>query len=122
MVHRGIELIISAVDPRLYKPALILTARGLDNNPALKNNRVTEIKNNDEWIPVSDRKIRVGIIGYGGCKFGAQFGFQNHCNVEVIAVALNLTVPGIVAEPGEFELMTGTSTYIRLNDYFELVY
>src|SRR5262245_32544664 len=38
------------------------------------------------WQPVSDRKIRVGIAGYGLCKFGAAFGFQNHPNVEVVAV------------------------------------
>ncbi len=39
------------------------------------------------WTPTSDRKIRVGIVGYGVCKFGAQFGFQDHPNVEVIAVS-----------------------------------
>src|SRR5262245_46233285 len=39
-----------------------------------------------DWKPVSDRKIRVGIAGYGVCKFGAEFGFQNHPNVEVLAV------------------------------------
>jgi len=38
------------------------------------------------WQPVSDRKIRVGIAGYGVCKFGAEFGFQHHPNVEVAAV------------------------------------
>ena len=38
------------------------------------------------WEPVSERKVRVGIAGYGLCKFGAQFGFQNHPNVEVTAV------------------------------------
>lgn len=38
------------------------------------------------WQPFSDRKIRVGIAGYGICKFGAQFGFQDHPNVEVAAV------------------------------------
>ncbi len=38
------------------------------------------------WQPVSDRKIKVGIAGYGVCKFGAAFGFQNHPNVEVAAV------------------------------------
>ena len=38
------------------------------------------------WQPFSDRKIRVGIAGYGFCSFGAQFGFQNHPNVEVVAV------------------------------------
>jgi len=39
------------------------------------------------WKPVSDRKIRVGIVGYGFCKFGAAFGFQDHPNVEVVAVS-----------------------------------
>ena len=39
------------------------------------------------WQPVSDRKIRVGIVGYGVCKFGAEFGFQNHPNVEIVAVS-----------------------------------
>ncbi|MDA0766292.1 MAG: Gfo/Idh/MocA family oxidoreductase [Verrucomicrobia bacterium] len=40
-----------------------------------------------EWQPFSDRKIRVGIAGCGLCSFGAQFGFQNHPNVEVVAVS-----------------------------------
>ena len=39
------------------------------------------------WTPISDRKIRVGIVGYGFCKFGAAFGFQDHSNVEVVAVS-----------------------------------
>ena len=39
------------------------------------------------WKPVSDRKIRVGIVGYGVCRFGAQFGFQDHPNVTVAAVS-----------------------------------
>ncbi len=39
------------------------------------------------WQPVSDRKVRVGIVGYGVCKFGAAFGFQDHPNVEVVAVS-----------------------------------
>lgn len=39
------------------------------------------------WKPVSDRKIRVGLVGYGVCKFAAAFGFQNHPNVEVVAVS-----------------------------------
>jgi len=40
-----------------------------------------------QWKPVSDRKIRMGIVGYGTCKFGAQFSLQNHPNVEVVAVS-----------------------------------
>ena len=39
------------------------------------------------WKPVSDRKIRVGIVGHGRCQFGAAFGFQDHPNVEVAAVS-----------------------------------
>jgi len=38
------------------------------------------------WQPLSDRKLRVGIAGYGVCQFGAAFGFQDHPNVEVVAV------------------------------------
>lgn len=37
------------------------------------------------WEPVSDRKVRVGIAGYGLCKFGASFFYQNHPNVDVVA-------------------------------------
>ena len=37
------------------------------------------------WKPVSDRKIKVGIAGYGLCKFGATWFYQNHPNVEVVA-------------------------------------
>ena len=39
------------------------------------------------WKPVSDREIRVGIVGYGVCRFGAAFSFQDHPNVEVAAVS-----------------------------------
>ncbi len=39
------------------------------------------------WTSISDRKIRVGLVGYGVCKFAAAFGFQNHPNVEVVAVS-----------------------------------
>ena len=39
------------------------------------------------WHPVSDRKIRVGLVGHGVCKFGAAFGFQDHPNVQVVAVS-----------------------------------
>jgi predicted dehydrogenase len=39
------------------------------------------------WRPISGRKIRMGIVGYGVCKFGADFGFQDHPNVEIVAVS-----------------------------------
>ncbi len=44
-------------------------------------------KNQQKWKPVSDRKIRFGIVGYGVCRFGAAFGFQNHPNVRIVAVS-----------------------------------
>ncbi len=39
------------------------------------------------WLPLSDRRIHVGIVGYGVCQFGAAFGFQDHPNVTVAAVS-----------------------------------
>ena len=46
-----------------------------------------EQQNRKKWEPVSDRKVRVGIVGYGVCRFGAAFGFQDHPNVEIVAVS-----------------------------------
>ncbi|UCD52791.1 MAG: Gfo/Idh/MocA family oxidoreductase [Phycisphaerales bacterium] len=39
------------------------------------------------WEPVSERKVRMGIVGYGVCRFGAAFGFQDHPNVDIVAVS-----------------------------------
>jgi len=39
------------------------------------------------WKPISDRKIRVGLVGNGVCKFASAFSFQDHPNVEVVAVS-----------------------------------
>ncbi len=47
----------------------------------------TDPKASKGWKPVSDRKIRVGIVGYGVCRFGAAFSFQDHPNVDVVAVS-----------------------------------
>lgn len=41
--------------------------------------------NSGKWESKSDRKIRVGIAGYGLCQFGAHFFYQSHPNVEVAA-------------------------------------
>ena len=54
--------------------------QGFDDKPA-------EPKPATEWTLVSDRKIRVGIVGYGACRFGAAFSFQDHPNVTVTAVS-----------------------------------
>lgn len=55
------------------------TIQGFEQGAEEKSTRI--------WQPVSDRKVKVGIVGYGYCKFGASFGFQNHPNVEVVAVS-----------------------------------
>jgi predicted dehydrogenase len=46
-----------------------------------------DAKTSEGWQPVSDRKIKVGLIGYGVCKFASAFGFQDHPNVEITAVS-----------------------------------
>lgn len=53
---------------------------GLENVPEKTNASIP-------WVSVSDRKIRVGLVGYGASKFSAAFGYQNHPNVEVVAVS-----------------------------------
>lgn len=62
------------------------TPRDADGNviPGFeKGQRVTTAA--DDWKSVSDRRVKVGIAGYGLCKFGATFFYQNHPNVEVVA-------------------------------------
>ncbi|MDO4587808.1 MAG: Gfo/Idh/MocA family oxidoreductase [Planctomycetia bacterium] len=47
----------------------------------------SEKENNSVWEPFSDKKVKVGLVGYGFCKFAAQWEFQNHPNVEIVAVS-----------------------------------
>jgi predicted dehydrogenase len=61
-------------------PAKPLAIQGFEETP-------TDPNSAQDWKPVSDRKIRVGIVGYGVCRFGAAFSFQEHPNVEVVAVS-----------------------------------
>lgn len=49
--------------------------------------KTAEKKATKIWTPVSDKKVKVGLIGYGVCKFAAAFEFQNHPNVEIVAVS-----------------------------------
>ncbi len=57
------------------------------DRPSGGSNAAPGSDNSGGWVPFSDRRIRVGIVGYGVCRFGAEFGFQNHPNVEVTAVS-----------------------------------
>jgi len=47
----------------------------------------TDYDRTQAWKPYSDRKVRVGIVGHGVCKFGLAFDLQNHPNVELVAVS-----------------------------------
>jgi predicted dehydrogenase len=47
----------------------------------------TDVDATQVWEPYTDRKVRVGIVGHGVCKFGLQFSLQHHPNVELIAVS-----------------------------------
>lgn len=47
----------------------------------------TDYDKEQVWKPFSDRKVRVGIVGNGVCKFGLQFSLQHHPNVELVAVS-----------------------------------
>ncbi len=69
--------------------ALGLGASGLTQEKPIPGfeERPLEPQDAAGWRPVSDRKIRVGIVGYGTCRFGAAFSFQDHPNVEVVAVS-----------------------------------
>lgn len=65
---------------------IIHRAHGADVIPGFDQTK-TDYDRTKEWKPFSDRKIRVGLVGYGLCKFSAAFEFQNHPNVEVVAVS-----------------------------------
>ncbi len=64
------------------------TAAGAQERPIQGFEKApTDPKASKGWQPVSDRRLRVGIVGYGVCQFGAAFSFQDHPNVEVVAVS-----------------------------------
>jgi len=60
--------------------------RDADGNIIPGFEKIKEDPNSSKgWQPVSDRKVKVGIAGYGLCRFGGAFFYQNHPNVEVVA-------------------------------------
>jgi predicted dehydrogenase len=66
---------------------LAATGRGDDTQQIPGFEQQKREDDGSTWQPVSDRKIRMGIVGYGVCRFGAAFSLQNHPNVEVVAVS-----------------------------------
>ena len=61
-------------------------AQALKDIPGFDEIR-TEIDPDLPWKPISERKIKMGLVGYGVCRFATQFGLQNHPNVEIVAVS-----------------------------------
>ena len=60
--------------------------RDADGNIIPGFEKIKEDPNSSKgWQPVSDRKVKVGIAGFGLCRFGGAFFYQNHPNVEVVA-------------------------------------
>ena len=62
------------------------SAQELKDIPGFDETR-TEIDPDLPWKPISERKIKMGLVGYGVCKFSTSFGLQNHPNVDVVAVS-----------------------------------
>lgn len=67
-------------------PALTNRAHSAEVIPGFDQTR-TDFDRTKTWKPFSDRKVRVGLVGYGVCRFSAAFEFQHHPNVEVVAVS-----------------------------------
>ena len=71
-----------------------LLAAGIPNSQAddVKNiagfdDTKTQVDQSKVWEQKFDRKIKMGLVGFGVCQFGTAFSLQNHPNVEVVAVS-----------------------------------
>ena len=76
----------STATAMIAAPALLNRAHSQETIPGFDQTK-TDYDRTKEWKPFSDRRIRVGLVGYGLCKFSAAFEFQHHPNVEVVAVS-----------------------------------
>ena len=47
----------------------------------------TDIDDSTVWKQKYDRKIKMGLVGFGVCQFGTAFSLQSHPNVELVAVS-----------------------------------
>ena len=66
---------------------MLAQAEGTAQIPANAQNTGTTPETSIGWEPYSNRKLRVGLIGYGVCQYAAAFQFEKHPNVEVAAVS-----------------------------------
>ena len=46
-----------------------------------------EVDTSKVWQQKFDRKLKMGLVGFGVCQFGTNFSLQNHPNVDVVAVS-----------------------------------
>ncbi len=47
----------------------------------------TDVDAGNIWQQKYDRKVKMGLVGFGVCQFGTAFGLQDHPNVEIVAVS-----------------------------------
>ncbi len=47
----------------------------------------TDIDTSKVWQQKYDRKVKMGLVGFGVCQFGTAFSLQDHPNVEIVAVS-----------------------------------
>lgn len=84
-ISRRTFLTASAIGAGLVAGTALADERKVDI--AGFDDTATEIDKENVWKPVSDRKIRMGLAGYGVCRFATQFSLHLHPNVEVVAVS-----------------------------------
>ncbi|MGA1101444.1 MAG: Gfo/Idh/MocA family protein [Opitutales bacterium] len=99
--------------------------RDADGNIIPGFEKIKEDPNSSKgWQPVSDRKVKVGIAGYGLCRFGGAFFYQNHPNVEVVA-ATDLDpgrCAGLARAVGAKKTYTSCEEMIQQDKEIEAVY
>ena len=80
---------LGAVAATGVTPYFFSAAKADDQSPKIAGFDQTDTDYDplQEWRPYTDRKLRVGLVGYGVCQFSAEFYFQDHPNVEVVAVS-----------------------------------
>lgn len=66
--------------------SLLHSASAAEGIPGFDQTK-TDYDRSRQWRPFSDRKIRLGIVGHGVCRFGLAFDLQHHPNVELVAVS-----------------------------------
>ena len=76
-----------SIDRRGFLAAVGVGSLALSAGSWVQRTLAADAPSPEPWKPTTDRRIRFGIVGYGVCRFGAEFSFQNHPNVEVVAVS-----------------------------------